>query len=131
MLSCEKGLLPGQPPPVARKAAAPPDDAMAGNDERYGVARAGMRNGANRRWPADRRRYLFICTRLAVRDSGERIPDLPLKRRRLDVERQIEPRTASPEMPDDLHGPLLQPGMIGHARRGGVLRREFPLEIRV
>ena len=57
---------------------------------------------------ADRRGDLGVGPRLAVRNRAERLPHLPLKRGRLYVERQIQPRLPAGEMRENRVRPLRQ-----------------------
>ena len=74
---------------------------MTRDRESHRVRRAGARDRANSLGPADRRRDVTVRARLAIRDCGERLPDLPLERRRLNVERQIDMRALSLDMFQD------------------------------
>jgi hypothetical protein len=79
-----------------QRPASPPRrvDPMTGHGSKTGfVAQARRPHGCR---PPDRRRDFPVGPRLAVRDGGERLPDLPLEGVP-DVERQIELRLARPD----------------------------------
>src|SRR5690242_1537208 len=77
------------------------DDAMAGDREGDRIRGARARDGADRAAAAYGGRDLAVGARLAVRDRAQRLPHLPLERRRLHVERQIEARAPAVEMRED------------------------------
>ena len=113
MLSGQQGLLSRDSPAITAHPSAGADNPVTGNRERHGIGGAGVCNGTNGGRTADGCRYLFICARLAVRDGAERLPHLPLKGRRLHVERQLEPRALSFEVTDDLAYPFLEAAIGG------------------
>ena len=104
-LLAQERLLAADTPSVAPRPTARRHDAMAGNGERDRIRRARPCDGPRGARAADGRGDLRVRTRLAVRDRGQRIPDLPLKRRGLHVERQIEPRPTTVEVGENLSGP--------------------------
>src|SRR5688572_29447162 len=87
LLVGEQLLLPLDPPPVPRQAAILANHAVAGDDQTGGVGRTSPSHGADGGWPADVARDLAVGARLAVRNRLQISPHLPLKRRRLNVER--------------------------------------------
>ena len=80
-LSLDAPAIPAQP-------AILPHDAMAGNDQRHLVGRAGAGHGARGRRLADVARDLGIAPGLAPRNPLQRLPYPPLERRAPHVERQ-------------------------------------------
>src|SRR5215831_14927089 len=133
MLSCEKRLLSIRTPSITRQIPAGADDAVTWNQDRHRVGCASPCNGANGRGPSDRRRHLFICAGLAVGNSRQRVPDLPLKCGSLDVEREVEPWPAPLEMPYDLARPAFQAPMAGNEPccREFLVERPFELRVRI
>ena len=63
---------------------------MTRNRKRHGIGGAGAGDGADRARLADRGGHFGIRARLAVWNRRERLPDLPLKGRRLDVDWKIQ-----------------------------------------
>src|SRR5947208_1890929 len=123
-LALQQRPLPRRVPPVPALAAGGGNDAMTGDRDRDGIPRARARDGARRLRSADCRCDFRVRAGLAVRDRGERLPYLPLKRCRLDVDRQIERRPPSVEVREDRGGPFREGARIGDDRRCRVLARE-------
>ena len=97
--------------------------------DRIGGARAG--NGSDRLRFADALCDLGVRARLAVRDPLQRAPDLPLKCRGLDVDREVERwRTAAKVLGDRLC-PLGSGLRIGFDLRGRILPSQIGGERRL
>lgn len=104
---------------------------MTGDRDSHGIGRARARDGSSGARPADCRCNLSIRARLSARNGGERIPDLPLKRRGPDVKRQFQPWCAARQMCKDLRGPSRNRALVEHDRRSRVFRLERAREISV
>ena len=97
---------------------------MTWNCQRHGIGRARACHGAHRSRSSDRGRHLGVRARLAVRNRRERLPDLPLKRRRLNVERQIQPRLATGQMRENRIRPSRESACIARDHGGRILALE-------
>ena len=97
-LAPEKRLFARDAPAVAAHRAVGPDDAMAGNEERHRVGRAGASDRARGGGLADGGSDLAIGAGLAVRDRLQLAPDAPLERGGSDVERQLHMRRPASQM---------------------------------
>src|SRR5579863_522582 len=84
----EQRFLASEPPPVSRGCSVGPDDAVARDDDRNGVGRAGARDRACSAGGADCVCDLRVCPRFAERNPAERIPDAALEGGGADIERQ-------------------------------------------
>src|SRR5262245_18202811 len=97
LLAGEEGFLSRHTPAVPACSARRGHDAVARDGERDRIGGTRTSDGAHRLRTADRRGDLAIGPRLAVRNLRERLPHLPLERRGLHVERQIQCRPAAGE----------------------------------
>ncbi len=87
--------LPPHPPGVAARRAVACDHAMAGNQKRDGVARAGVPDGARAAGASDPSSNFRIRTRSSPRDRAERPPDFFLKRGSVRVKSRTRERFAA------------------------------------
>src|SRR5581483_8227598 len=88
-------------PAIPALATARSHDAMTRDGERDRIGRARARDRARRGRPSDRPGDFAVRARFAERNRGERLPDLPLERRRADIERQVERARRARQMRDD------------------------------
>lgn len=103
--------------------------AMARDDETDMIAGTGACDGPNGPWRTDRRRDLAVRARLPVRNRLKIPPDLPLKRRGLDIERQVEPRRPAVKMRDERADPLRKRAALALDGCIGVLGPQILLEL--
>ena len=82
-------LLPLRPPAVTGEASVGVDDAVTGHREGDRVRRTGPGDGAGGRRMADGARHLGVAGGASGGDGPERLPDLALEARRLDVEGEV------------------------------------------
>src|SRR5204863_592062 len=75
---------------IAGQRARAADDAMAGHDDRDRISAHRRADGATRRRQAELARDLAIAPRRAGLDAQERLPDVALECRALEVERHVE-----------------------------------------
>jgi hypothetical protein len=78
---------------------------MAWDGERNSIAGAGAGNGAGGSGTANRRGDFGVGPCFTVRYRGQRLPHLPLKRRRLHVEQQVQARLTPGNVREDRLGP--------------------------
>ena len=81
--------------------------------------------------PSNCLRNLGIRPGLAARDLGERLPDLPLERSGLHIDRQIESRLYAVQVRDDLARPPCQRAIIPRDGRRWILVGQYALEISI
>src|SRR6185503_21330115 len=83
---------------------------MAGNRDREGIRRAGLRDGPHGLRRADAPGHFLVGDRRARWDAPESAPDTLLERGALDVEREVEAEPGRLDEPDDRgHQPLEPP----------------------
>ncbi len=123
----EKGLFAGDAPPIAAQRPVGSHDPMARDDERNGIRGAGSGHGAGGRRTAHRGRDLPIGARLAVWDGLKLLPDLPLKRRGPDVDRQSDVRSAASKMIQQRSDLRAQKAIVAADDRLRVLAAEIAL----
>src|SRR3954469_22893056 len=117
MLFLEQTTLALQSPAVSTERSGLSHDPMARNDDGHLVVGARTRDGAYGFRRSDRLGDLAVGTRLAERNLLQLTPDLPLKRRRLDVDRYLSIGCGPFDRCDDLAYPAAQrAGRIGEAR---------------
>src|SRR4051812_15317193 len=131
MLFLEQTTLALQSPAVSTERSGLSHDPMARNDDGHLVVGASAGDGANCFRRSDRLRDLAIGAGLAERNLLQLAPDLPLKRRSLDVDRYLSIGCRPFDRGGDLAYPAAQrAGRIGdaRARRCGVLAFERRFE---
>src|SRR4029450_1070778 len=92
-------------PAIAGQAAVLADDPVTRDDQANGVRRARSRHRPNGGRRANRSRDLAVGTGLAIGDRLQILPDSPLERRRLNVDRQIQMRAPAAEVPPEGRDP--------------------------
>ena len=92
----DRRALAAEPPAIAAHLSGPANDAVARNYEGDDVARAGAGHRTGRARGADGGRDLSVRREAPVRNRLQITPDPHLKRRRPDVQRQIQMRGCSP-----------------------------------
>ena len=92
-LDRQKRFLSFRPPAISADAARRRHDAMARDDDRDRIRRASARHSAGSLGSAQLHRDIGVMPGFASRDRGEAPPNLPLKGRRVDVERQRPARS--------------------------------------
>src|SRR5260370_212287 len=124
LLSRKPPAIPGERPVLA-------NDAMARNHDGNGVRGASSRNSPNGLRLAEGARDLRVRARLAARNSLQLLPNAPLKRRRLQVQREFESRLFAFDTLHDLSHPALErircgpkfPPRLLFSQFGGRVRR--------
>src|SRR4051812_36523235 len=117
MLFLEQTTLALQSPAVSTERSGLSHDPMARNDDGHLVVGASAGDGANCFGRSDRLRDLAVGASLAEWNLLQLTPNLPLKRRRLDVDRYLSIGCGSFDRGDDLAYPAAQrAGRIGDAR---------------
>src|SRR5260370_38608986 len=101
-------LLSRKPPTIPGEGPALANDAMAGYHDGNGVRGASSRNSANGLGLSERPRYFRVRARLAARNPLQFLPYPPLKRRRLQVEREFQSRPFAFDALHDLPHPALE-----------------------
>jgi hypothetical protein len=82
-------LLSRHPICVAVKGAIGSDDSVAGNHHSGGIGRAGAGDCSGSEWFANCPGNLLVTSRLAIGDTTQLFPHLPLKRCTADIKGQI------------------------------------------
>ena len=126
----EQEALALQAPGVARQASVRADDAVAGHDERYGVAAHRAAHGPGRAaGQAQARGDLAVGRGLPAGDLRKLGPDRPFKRRAPQVQRRLEIRVAAGEVGIQPAGGLRQYGQVASFTGRAEAPGEVPLPL--
>src|SRR5437016_5512778 len=101
LFALEELALALRSPAIAARLAVFTDHPMAGNHQRHSIAGTGASYGAHRAGPANATCNFAVRTGTAVGDFFKGMPHLPLKRSRLNVQRQIKVRSLAVEVLED------------------------------
>src|SRR5579862_7702960 len=86
----EKQALPGKAAAESHQFPRRPDDAMAGHDDRDGIAAVGGADGAHRPRRADLFGEAAVAPGFSIRNVAQFLPDALLKSGAVDFERKVE-----------------------------------------
>src|SRR5262245_24898492 len=118
LLFCvDQGPLPIDAPAISGQPAVLLHDTVAGHHQTDGVGRTRPRDRTNCAGCSNGAGDLAVGARFAEGDGLQISPDLPLKRRGLNVDREIEVRSTPTEVGEDRFDPAAQVAPIRRDRR--------------